>query len=152
MKTCKNGREEGRGGKVKCPRSPLQSCLRFVSHILFFPYFFSPKSTHFSSARLFLFSLLLFCLILSTFNPPTHSRCSILFSLFFPPPSQTPSADLVRVVWFQHRSRGAGGAGAFSCVTLQHDIGRSIFALSHSRKRVRVRMFHKVEAAPRHLT
>lgn len=106
MKTCKNGGEEGRRGKVKCTHSPLESYLRFFPHS-FFSYIFSSKSTHFSLALLFFFSFPLFRLILSTFN--SQSVLAQSSSLFFPPPIQSPSVDLVRVVWFLHR-RGNGGA------------------------------------------
>lgn len=42
MKTCKNGGEEGRRGKVKCTHSPLESYLRFFPRS-FFPIFFLPS-------------------------------------------------------------------------------------------------------------
>lgn len=148
MKTCKNGGEEGRRGKVKCTRSPHESYLHFLSTV--FSYIFSPKSTHFSLALQFFFSLPLFCLILSTFNYPPQCLLNPHLSLFFPPPIQSPSADLVRVVWFRHQ-RGNGGA-FMHYITSQHYNGRNISASLHSMKRMRLPMFHKVKAASHGLT
>lgn len=89
MKTCKNGGEEGHRGKVKCTRLPLESYLRFFS-TFFFPIFFSSKSTHFSLAVLFFFSLPLFRLILSTVNSP---------SVLAQSSSPLPASNSVPICW-----------------------------------------------------
>lgn len=128
--------------------------------------FFFPHS--FFSHLFFLPSPLIF-LLPACFSSP--SSCFVSFSPpLIPPPhppvlAQSSSLSSSRLQVRPHlltlsESSGSntgagawGGAGAFRrCVTLQHDIGRSISALSRSRKRVRVRMFHKVEAAPLRLT
>lgn len=75
MKTCKNGGEEGRRGKVKCTHSPLESYLRFFPHS-FFSYIFSSKSTHFSLALLLFFSFPSPCF--ASFSPPLIPNQSLL--------------------------------------------------------------------------
>lgn len=116
MKTCKNGGEEGRRGKVKCTRSPHESYLHFLSTV--FSYIFSPKSTHFSLALQFFFSLPLFCLILSTFNSPPHPPVLAQSSSL----SLLPTSNSVPICWPCQSRLVSTPEGKWWCLYALHNI------------------------------
>lgn len=107
---------EGRGTQANS--SALVHLLSLIYAFLFFPpSFSSSKSTRcyllfFLNAPGFLFPPSFASFYPPLLTPPTTSSCwiPISLSLFFLPPIQSPSVDLVRVVWFRHQR---GSAGAF---------------------------------------